>query len=272
MQGRLSKPVNDRIQAFPWQTWRDEFKLARSCGFDSIEFIFEYKNYENNPLYCGEGLQEIECLSRKNGVEVKIVCADYFIERPLIRVSKHERKKDVGVLKHLIKQCGKIGIELIELPFVDNSEIKTREEMREIVECVKPCLPLAEKCNIQIGLETTLPPKTFLSFIRQFSHPLIKANYDVGNSASLGYDSWEEILTLGNIIANIHIKDKILGGGTVSLGTGDADFAKFFSALEKINYQGSFIIQAARGDDDVKTAKDYLRFVKKYTNKYLGAD
>jgi hexulose-6-phosphate isomerase len=272
MQGRLSKPVNGRIQAFPWQTWRDEFKLARSCGFDSIEFIFESKKYENNPLYCDEGLQEIERLSRKNGVEVKIVCADYFMERPLIRVSEHERKKGVKVLKHLIKQCGKIGMELIELPFVDNSEIKTQEEMQEIVKCIKQCLPLAEKCNIQVGLETTLPPKTFLSFIRQFSHPLIKANHDVGNSASLGYDSWEEILTLGDIIANIHIKDRILGGGTVSLGTGDVDFAKFFSALKKINYQGSFIIQAARGDDDVKTAKDYLRFVKKYTNKYLGAD
>lgn len=272
MQGRLSKPVNGRIQAFPWQTWRDEFKLARSCGFDSIEFIFESKNYENNPLFCDGGLQEIGRLSRKNGVEVKIVCADYFMERQLIRVSEYEQKKSVEVLKHLIKQCEKIGMELIELPFVDNSEIKTQEEMQEIVRCIKQCLPLAEECNIQIGLETTLPPKTFLSFIRQFNHPLIKANYDVGNSASLGYDPWEEILTLGGLIANIHIKDRILGGGTVPLGTGNVDFVKFFSALEKINYQGSFIIQAARGDDDIKTAKDCLGFVKKYTNKYLGAD
>lgn len=211
MQGRLSKPVNGRIQAFPWQTWKDEFKLARLCGFDSIEFIFESKNYENNPLFCNEGVQEIECLSRENGVEVKIVCSDYFMERPIIRVSEYEQKKRMKVLKHLIKQCGKIGIELIELPFVDNSEIKTREEMQEIIKCIKQCLPLAEKCDIQIGLETTLPPKTFLSFLGQFSHPLIKANYDVGNSASLGYNSWEEILTLGNLIANIHIKDRILG-------------------------------------------------------------
>ena len=28
MQGRLSKPVKNLIQAFPWEDWEKEFKIA----------------------------------------------------------------------------------------------------------------------------------------------------------------------------------------------------------------------------------------------------
>ena len=41
MQGRLSEPQGEKIQAFPITSWQQEFKKASSCGFDVIEWIFD---------------------------------------------------------------------------------------------------------------------------------------------------------------------------------------------------------------------------------------
>jgi len=269
MQGRLSKPIGNRIQAFPWDAWEEEFKKAADIGFDAIEFIFESDNHENNPLFTTDGLYKIKGVSEETGVQVNYVCADYFMERPFIRVSEESRNKSVEILKHLIKQCARIGIKGIEIPMVDNAKMETLKEEELFIECLRECLPVAEIYNVKLGLETSLNPVDFESLIEKIDHPLIEVNYDTGNSASLGYNTEEEISKLGKWINNVHIKDRLLGGSTVPLGEGNADFDLFFKTLNKISYKGSFILQTARGEDDLEVARKYLAFVKHYIQKYL---
>lgn len=269
MQGRLSPPINGKIQAFPWDTWKEEFAIANDIGFDEIEFIFESARYRENPLFTKRGLKNIELLSKESGVQVNYVCADYFMEIPFIRVSEDTRNKNKEILAALIEQCAQIGIKGIEIPFVDNSIIENESEAETVANCLLECLPIAEAYKIRIGLETSLNPDDFKRLIEKIDHPLIEANYDTGNSASLGYNTEEELLKLGKYIHNIHIKDRELGGGTVPLGEGDVDFDLFFKTLDKISYNGSFILQTARGKDDIEVAKKYLRFAKQYIQKYL---
>ena len=83
----------------------------------------------------------------------------------------------------------------------------------------------------------------------------IKVNYDIGNSAALGFNSYEELAAYGDRITDIHIKDRILGGGPVRLGHGNADFIKFFNELKNFNYQGPFIMQAYRDDEGIEIFK-----------------
>ena len=66
----------------------------------------------------------------------------------------------------------------------------------------------------------------------------IKVNYDIGNSAALGYDPTEEFIAYGNNITDLHIKDRLLGGESVLLGSGNANFLKIFDLLLKYKYQG----------------------------------
>ena len=130
-------------------------------------------------------------------------------------------------------------------------------------------LPEAEKYNIEILFETALPPDDFRSFLEGFSHPSIGANFDTGNSASLGYHPNYEIRTLGPFIRNIHIKDRIYGGGTVPLGKGNADFVKIFQSLSEIEYQGDFILQTARDPDHVGVAVKYQSMVSEWISRFL---
>ena len=69
---------------------------------------------------------------------------------------------------------------------------------------------------------------------------------------------------------NVHVKDRVKGGETIKLGEGDADFEAVFQSLQKINYQGNFIIQAARAKDNKhdQALLEYFNFTKTYINKY----
>lgn len=271
-QGRLSPSRGHGIQFFPFETWREEFTIAERLGLNEIEFIFDKERYEENPLWTTTGIKEIKKLVRTHGVRVNHICADYFMRDPFFRVPEEIKEQSVIVLKRLIDAGAEIGARNIEIPLVDNSSIKTKGEERELIEAVGRVLPDAKMAGITIGLETDLPPKKFLKLIEGFGSKIIKANYDTGNSASLGYDTKEEIRTYGKHIANIHIKDRKYGGSTVLLGTGDADFKSFFESLKKTGYRESFILQVARGEDgqETKTVAKQMEFVRRYINEYLA--
>jgi L-ribulose-5-phosphate 3-epimerase len=90
MQGRLVPPDDGRIQCFPRARWRDEFALAASAGLDAIEWIYDLYGADVNPIATDEGLAQIEDLSRANNVRVHSLCADYFMDKPLLRASGRE--------------------------------------------------------------------------------------------------------------------------------------------------------------------------------------
>jgi L-ribulose-5-phosphate 3-epimerase len=271
MQGRLTPSSGRGIQFFPFNNWSEEFSKAAEIGFSEIEFIFDEPDWENNPLMSQVGRKKITFEMENSGVIVNKICADYFMRKPLFGPNGDDVAKSVQVLLNLIEAAESLKVKLIEIPLVDNSSLESKQDQRNFIRAINPVLKRAETSTLQIGLETDLPPKKFLNLLERIGHPLIKANYDTGNSASLGYNFREEILTLGSYIANIHIKDRRYRGSTVTLGNGDADFDQIFQALKLINYRGEFVLQAARGDDEkeMTTTQTQKKFVENLIDKYL---
>jgi len=270
-QGRLT-PSNGRgIQFFPFENWENEFPAARKLGLDEIEFIFDRERYRENPLWSERGIERINDLGQRYGVAVNHICADFFMRQPFFRTTETLRRENISVLKRLIEAAAAIGARNVEIPLVDNSSIKTEEEETVLVLSISEILPAARAAGVTISLETDLPPGRFLAVIKRFNDPAIKANYDTGNSASLGFDAEEEVTALAPYLGNIHIKDRKLNGGTVSLGSGNANFETFFRTLGNSGYRGSLILQAARGEDgkETETAAGHIQFVRNYIEKYL---
>lgn len=268
MCGRLSPQIDDKTQLFPANSWKNEFEAASLCGFDSIEWIFDS---QKNPILDEHGLNEMKKLSATFDVKINSLCCDYFMENLFFNVSEFELHKNLEVLQKLIVSCNKLGIKILELPLVDSSSLKTVDVENQIVKNLDAYISLAEKNDVLVTFETDFNPRHFERFLKKFDHKNIAANYDTGNSASLGYDVSEEMSVIGSWISNIHIKDRILHGKTVDLGTGNTNFDLFFSELKKINYVGDLIIQGARNDSKEKpevTCKRYLDFVKQYVHKY----
>ncbi len=124
-------------------------------------------------------------------------------------------------------------------------------------------LPVLDETGVELHLETSLAPQPFADLLARLPHPSVKVNYDSGNSASLGYSPRSEFAAYGSRVGSVHVKDRLRGGGTVPLGTGDADFEALFSCLADIGYEGDFVLQVARGTegDEVNWARQNRAFL-----------
>jgi L-ribulose-5-phosphate 3-epimerase len=269
MQGRLLPRYLNRYQAFPVNYWHAEFHIAQELGFSKIEFILDYNDAEMNPLLTSEGLKEIQNISQKTGVLIKSICADYFMEAPFH--SKHRKKSEL-ILTELIKNASIIGAKDIVIPCVDQSSLKDQNDINMFVDSLSALLPTAERNDVLINLETDLDPARFKELLNRFESDSIRVNYDTGNSASLGYKPEEEFEAYGSYISDLHIKDRVLGGASVPLGSGDADFHKVFKSLKHYNFSGNIILQASRQEDyleDLRGVVDQMNFAKKLVSSYL---
>ncbi len=95
---------------------------------------------------------------------------------------------------------------------------------------------------------TALGPFDFANLLDRIQDPLVKVNYDSGNSSSLGFVPAEEFAAYGERIGSVHIKDRVRGAGTVPLGTGDADLPAVFAGMARIRYSGDITLQVARSE------------------------
>jgi L-ribulose-5-phosphate 3-epimerase len=266
MQGRLLPKYHDRYQAFPVGNWQDEFKVAKNCGLDLIEFILDFNDAEENPLLKSGGINEITSVIAATGVSVKTICADYFMEAPLHSIDNILAEASFKVLERLIKAAKALKITDIVIPCVDQSSLKNKEDFDRFISQIRKIIPIIKKTNINLALETDLAPKPFIELLNKLNSKNITVNYDIGNSAALGFDSHEELTVYGDRITDIHIKDRLLGGGPVTLGEGNADFANFFNKLKEFDYKGPFIMQAYRDDEGVEVFKKQLNWIMKYLN------
>jgi L-ribulose-5-phosphate 3-epimerase len=263
MQGRLVPPIEGRIQCFPRDRWSDEFALAAAAGLEAIEWIYDLYGADVNPIAVDEGLEQLKSLSAQTGVQVRSLCADYFMDKPLLRADQREIDERAETLRWLLGRCAMLGVKRVVVPFVDASRIDSDQELGDVVAILESVLPAVVATGVELHLETALSPDGFADMLARLSHPMVKVNYDSGNSSSLGYRPQDEFAAYGARVGSVHIKDRVLGGSTVPLSTGDADFKALFGCLEAIAYRGDFVLQVARGEagDEVAWARKNREFV-----------
>lgn len=269
IQGRLTRSLDGRIQFFPKDNWKNEFQLALKIGLDCIEPILETDDYQSNPLLTEDGVKELIQLSDAWGIGVFSVCADVFMDFRFHRSANRERELATAILSQLIVNCEKIGARTILIPVLERSAIVSDVEKTEFKESLLPVLKAAEKRNIRIAIEPSLPAVELKDFIESFRHPAIGVYYDIGNATAYGFDAAKEIRYLKDLIFGIHVKDRKVGGSTVALGTGDANFPEIFPALREIGYSNHLILQAARdpGDNVTQNAARNLDFISQFFGK-----
>jgi hexulose-6-phosphate isomerase len=261
MQGRLSPRIDGKIQAYPANTWQKEFEIAQQIGYAAIEWIVE-NPVESNALMTTSGKTEIKKVISSTGVRIDYVCADIFMQQPLVRMTEEIKSQNKDYLLEILKNAKEVGALGVEIPFVDNSSIKNDNEKQEFIDAMQDAFKLAKDLDIKISLETDLSPIAFKELLEQIGLDFVQANYDIGNSASLGFDPKEELDAYGQRILNVHVKDRKLGGTTVPLGTGNAKIDLIIQKLQEFGYSGGLTMQAARGENDVETAQEQLVYVK----------
>ena len=171
------------------------------------------------------------------------------MQTPFWRVTGAERAQRLAEFEQVAEACAAIGIRFIVVPLVDNGGMKTAEEESAVVEEFRLRAGWLKQRGLAVVFECDYPPAKLADFIARFPAGSFGVNYDIGNSAALGYDSAQEIAAYFPRILNVHIKDRLLGGTTVPLGTGNADLPGTLRDLSRRGYDGAYILQTARAAD-----------------------
>lgn len=249
MQGRLSPLVDGRIQAFPWDCWQAEFTSAQNNGFGLMEWTLDQDRLHENPLLTPAGQTEIAELRHAHGVLIGSLTGDCFMQSPFWKATGAAGEQLQEDFRAVARACSVAGISMMVLPLVDNGSLNSRAEEDQLIAVLESHAGLLHKLGVRAVFESDYTPAELSRFIDRLDPALFGVNYDIGNSAGLGMQPAEEIAAYGQRILNVHIKDRILGGTTVPLGTGSADFEAVFAALAKANYRGNYILQTARAQD-----------------------
>lgn len=268
MQGRLSPPVNGKIQAFPWAHWQHEFATAQANGFGLMEWTLDQERLYENPLMTAVGREEIRALMQRHGVQVLSLTGDCFMQAPFYKVDGAARKALLTDFGRVVDACADVGIRYVVVPLVDSGRLENREQEEALIAGLREIEPHLRD-GMKIIFESDFPPARLRGFIDRLSAQHYGINYDIGNSAALGFSPDEEITAYGSRIDNVHVKDRVLGGTTVSLGSGNADFPAVFRALKQTGYRGHFILQTARAADG-----DHVGALRRYRDmvvNWLGA-
>jgi L-ribulose-5-phosphate 3-epimerase len=240
MQGRLSTQTERGYQAFPWETWQDEFVWAAERDLEHIEWVLDTWRLDENPIL-SETNDVIEC-AQQTGVKVVSVCADYLMDRPL-DVSDPDSWTVLGRLTAAMQE---IGAKWLVIPCVDQSSLRAASAQTRFVKAADQLGRKLVGTDIRVSLEADLGPAEFVALLSELDSDFFGVNYDIGNSAYLGYSHIEEFDAYGNRISLVHIKDRILGGGSVPLGDGNADIVGVIDHLRKIKFNGPVTMQVFR--------------------------
>jgi len=259
MQGRLSPMIKGKIQAFPIKNWKKEFKLGKALNFKRIEWTLDHNKLYENPLMHSKGREQIKKIIKKNGYKIESLVGDCFMHSPFWKLNKKKSNIAKKDLINIIYASNKIGITKIIVPLVDGGRVDNKKQEEVLIKYLNSITKILKLCNMQILFEADFPSKKYLKFIKKFDKNFFGINYDIGNSASNNFDPKEEINTYGKYIKHVHVKDRKIGGSTVFLGTGNADFKEVFKTLKKVKYKGLFIIQGARAKDN-----NHYLILKKY--------
>lgn len=247
IQGRLSPLVENKIQAFPAKHWQDEFRIASEYGFTSMEWTLDHDGLYENPLMLESGRRKIIALIQHYRLNIPSLTADFVMQKPFYKLGS--KTKLLQDLMSVISAASKVGVKFVVVPLVDNGSLESESQVYALHEGLQIVSPLLSESGVKLIFESDYPPAALSAFIDPLPAALFGINYDIGNSAALGFDPEEEIYAYGHRIDNVHVKDRILLGTTVPLGTGNADFELVFSLLGKVSYSGNYILQTARACD-----------------------
>ena len=247
LQGRLSPQVDGRIQAFPGSRWwRREFVLADKADFRIMEWTLDHEKLPENPLMTSSGRREIRRLSEMFNVTVPSLTGDCFMQAPFWKASGQRRHELEEVFLSVLNACHAAGIKTVVVPLVDQGSLANKAEEDMLIQFLLGRVEDLKRLGLCVAFESDLTPIELAAFIDHFPPNSFGINYDIGNSASLGFNPSEEFASYGTRIVNVHVKDRHLGGNTVGLGDGDANFDVVFAGLANLRYSGNLILQTAR--------------------------
>jgi len=136
-----------------------------------------------------------------------------------------------------------------------------RRAVGTVIDVMKQVAHRAEDAGVKIGLENTLTARQNVEIIEEIDSDHVEVYYDMGNSATYGYNVPEEIRYLGNDrICEMHIKDR---GRNQDLTKeeGQVPLKEVSKALSDIGFDKWLVLETGGGLNAFKKNGEHARKV-----------
>lgn len=214
-----------------------------------MEWTLDQERLHENPLMTTNGRKNIISLCQTFDIKIPTLTADCFMQAPFYKATGLERRSLLDDALKVIEACLELNIEIVVMPLVDNGRIENTEQEDALFDGLEQLISGLKSGRIRVAFESDFPPVSLAELLSRLDQNIFGINYDVGNSAALGYNYREEIKTYGKEIIHVHVKDRIRNGGTVPLGQGAADLTGCIHMLQESGYDGVYMLQTARATD-----------------------
>jgi len=227
--------------ACPDFSWQEIYSMAKDFNFDGIEIRglgddifsvkaapFTDKELPNTIAKLKELGLEIPCLSSGEPVND--------------RTTRDEAEAEIIAYAEL---ASKLGASYIRVLGDRNAAPSGEVDDEVVIETMKQLVPVAEKYNVTLLLETNgvyADSARLKRVLDAIGSRKVAALWDMHHPYRFFGESPKQTAdTLGEYIKHVHVKDSVMDGDKVTyklMGTGDMPLKEMFEALESINYIG----------------------------------
>ena len=239
MQGRLSPRLdNGKYQYFPTNTWKREFEIAETLGFDYIELVHDSQFHNLNR-------HELKEVVESTGVKASHLCYDSFDLKSAIYDS--EVNSVVSDLNNLFYMCKNWGIKYITIPVIENNTLNYNSQFDGFIQFLNKISWTAAKARVEICMELDLNKNlldTLFNKIEREVYPSI----NIGMTLDTGNHYFDKLgpKDLRNV-KHVHIKDRSVDGQSCILGSGQTNFKELIKALPNKD-DLTYTLQCSRAD------------------------
>jgi hexulose-6-phosphate isomerase len=242
------------------KTVKEKFELIKKLGFLGCEI--------DSPS--GLNLKEANEAQEATGIKIHGVIDSVHWRDTLSSSDEAIRAKGLKALEGAIQDAATVKADTVLLvPGVVNKDVTYQQCFERSQAEVKKAIPLAEKLNIIIAVETVwnnfiTKPEQMIEYVDSFKSKNVAAYFDVSNMIKFGVPPAEWIRKLGKRIVKFDFKGFHKVNQWVKIGEGDEDWPEVLKALGEVGYDGWATSEVGGGGE--KELKD----IAERMDKVLG--
>jgi L-ribulose-5-phosphate 3-epimerase len=241
----------------PDVSWAERLESVGRMGFDFVEMSVDETEARLSRLAWSKAERHAFVRTVQHSkVAVSSLCLSGHRRYPFGSHDPSIRAKADQIMAQGIRLAVDLGIRVIQIAgydvYYEQSDPVTREGF---LKGMTKALELAAKEQVMLAIEIMDHPfinsiSNYIRIKKLLDSPWLAVYPDVGNLSAWGNDLSVELELGINEIVAIHLKDTVAvtpecGGvfKNVPFGTGCVDFSKVFSILDRLDYDGPFLIE-----------------------------
>ena len=254
-------------------SWEEKFRLAKDSGFDCIELSVDGTPERMKRLYDPGFPDTLRRAMEKTGGRIESFALTANRAFPLGSEDPSVRARGLEAVQRAVRLAKDTGIRVIHIAGYDELGDRCSDRTKELFfASVRTAVRFAEESGVLLAVETM--DAEFMGSctnIRRLCEDIgsdcLRIYADIGNLTGMGQDVCSELLTGGDLIAGIHLKDARPGVmRDVPFGEGIVNFESAAAVLDRLPYGGPLIAETWSYDDErfhpyLRTISDFLRTV-----------